>query len=59
MRFSNLQGIEIPCCYIKDTSKFTSTEDIKHALDNHTVPEVCSGCRQLYEDEDLSKVFQI
>ncbi len=59
MRFYNLNGIEMPCCYIKDASKFVSIEDIKNSLDNKIVPSACSGCREIYEGEEMSRVFQV
>ena len=59
MRFYNMNGTEMPCCYIKDASKFVSTEHIRESLGNKVTPEACSGCRELYEGEEMSKIFQI
>jgi molybdenum cofactor biosynthesis enzyme MoaA len=42
-RFYNIDGIEMPCCFIKDHSKFTSIADLRERL-NHDVPPPCVGC---------------
>lgn len=45
MRFFNIEGLELPCCYIKDVSRFTNLEDMKSAFAKQRVPAVCEGCR--------------
>lgn len=47
MLFYNIAGIEMPCCFIKDTTKFVSTKAIRDSLIQHTVPACCTGCREL------------
>lgn len=59
MRYYSLNGVEMPCCYIKDTSKFVSIEDIKQSLDNQIVPPACAGCGELYKDEKRARIFQV
>ncbi|MBV6325616.1 radical SAM protein [Duganella violaceipulchra] len=60
MRFFNIDGVEMPCCYIKDASKFTSIEDIRDSLQRKVVPSACVGCNELHENEtSRSGVFQI
>lgn len=59
MKYYNLQGIEMPCCYIKNTEFFVSSEHIRKSLAKKVVPKVCQGCRELYEGEEMSRVFLI
>lgn len=47
MRFYNIDGIEMPCCYIKDASKYVSSDEIKHQLLDRQVPGCCAGCREI------------
>ncbi len=47
MRFFTIDGIELPCCFIKDVSKFTSVQHLKHQLQQQQVPDACSGCREI------------
>jgi hypothetical protein len=39
-RFYNVDGFELPCCMIKDTSSIVSIEQMKKEM-----PIVCSGCK--------------
>jgi MoaA/NifB/PqqE/SkfB family radical SAM enzyme len=47
MRYYNLAGIEMPCCFIKDASSFESISALHSALDERQVPSACSGCAHL------------
>lgn len=47
MRYFNIDGTEMPCCFIKDTSRFTSTADVTASLANARVPPSCEGCREI------------
>ena len=47
MRFYTLNGKELPCCFIKDDSKFTSVTDMALQLRNGDVPAACTGCFNL------------
>lgn len=47
MRYFDIQGTEMPCCFIKDTALFTSIDDLRHALAARQVPPACAGCREL------------
>ncbi|WP_082081760.1 radical SAM protein [Methylocucumis oryzae] len=47
MRFFTIDGVELPCCFIKDVSKFTSTQRLQHQLQQQQVPDACSGCREI------------
>jgi MoaA/NifB/PqqE/SkfB family radical SAM enzyme len=50
MLYYDIQGVEMPCCFIKDSAKFVSTEEIRASLARREVPDCCSGCRELYSD---------
>ena len=47
MRYFSIDGLEMPCCFIKDTSKFVSTEHIRQSLAARAVPQSCAGCREI------------
>jgi MoaA/NifB/PqqE/SkfB family radical SAM enzyme len=51
MRYYNVDGIEMPCCFIKDVSQFLSTDHIRRDLEAGTVPATCRGCREIYTTE--------
>ncbi|MDY6980707.1 MAG: radical SAM protein [Pseudomonadota bacterium] len=48
MRFFNIDGIPMPCCYIKNTEKFQSIEHVESELSADKVPNCCVGCRELF-----------
>lgn len=47
MRYFAVDGREAPCCYIKDMSLFTTTQDLKATLAGGKVPGACTGCREI------------
>lgn len=47
MRFYNINGIEMPCCFIKDTSSYKSINHTRTLLNNKQLPLSCSGCREI------------
>lgn len=47
MRFFNIDGVEMPCCFIKDASVFQSIDDLRQTLALRQVPPACTGCREL------------
>ena len=55
MRNYNIDGIEMPCCFIKDTSRFVSITHIKDALVNRSIPDCCRGCREITTPGQLSR----
>ena len=50
MLYYDIQGVEMPCCFIKDSAQFVSTTDIRDSLARRQIPACCSGCRELYAD---------
>lgn len=49
MRYYDMRGNEMPCCFIKDHRTFVSTEHIVSELEQKRVPESCVGCRAIKE----------
>jgi MoaA/NifB/PqqE/SkfB family radical SAM enzyme len=47
MRFYDIDGHELPCCFIKDTSSFRSIDALASDLARGAVPPACSGCREI------------
>ena len=47
MRYFNIDGVELPCCYIKDVSGYRSDKELLGEQLAGRVPMVCKGCREL------------
>ncbi len=47
MRFYDITGLELPCCFIKDTAGFTSIGALAADLAQGVVPSPCAGCREI------------
>lgn len=47
MRFFDVNGRMLPCCSIKDTSKYVSIEHIRNELSQSIIPDCCKGCREI------------
>jgi hypothetical protein len=47
MRFFDIDGREMPCCFIKDARAFTSIDDLRQKLTSSQIPPACAGCREL------------
>lgn len=47
MRYFDIDGREMPCCFIKDTSGYTSIDDLRQSLAVRQIPRPCAGCREL------------
>ncbi|MFT3859461.1 MAG: hypothetical protein QM742_18835 [Aquabacterium sp.] len=47
MRYFDIDGLEMPCCFIKDSSVYSSIDDLQRTLAQRQVPKACSGCREL------------
>ena len=47
MRFFDVNGRMMPCCFIKDASKYISIEHIGGELKQHNIPDSCVGCREI------------
>lgn len=47
MRYFNIDGIEMPCCFIKDTSSYRGVQALYEDFAARRVPESCRGCDAL------------
>jgi len=47
MRFYDISGREMPCCYIKDASSYTSIAALAADLGRGVVPLSCAGCHEI------------
>lgn len=47
-RFYSLDGVEMPCCFIKDTRQYRGAEAIAADLAARRVPQCCRGCREIF-----------
>ena len=47
MRYFDVRGTEMPCCFIKDARQFVSTDHIAEELAARRVPPCCAGCREI------------
>jgi MoaA/NifB/PqqE/SkfB family radical SAM enzyme len=47
MRYYAVDGTEMPCCFIKDTSRYVPVADLRQRLMMRQVPHSCKGCRYL------------
>ena len=56
MRYYSIQGQEMPCCFIKDASKFVSTEHIasEHVESIGLVSVTSTGVRVSHSGESKS-----
>jgi len=45
MRYYNLDGLEMPCCYIKDASVYEGLDGLLEHQREGTWPKCCTGCR--------------
>lgn len=47
MRYFDVDGKELPCCYIKDAREFPGANIIRQQMASGLVPTVCEGCREI------------
>lgn len=47
MRYFDVTGQEMPCCFIKDTSGFVSTDQTRALMLQGKLPDCCAGCREI------------
>jgi MoaA/NifB/PqqE/SkfB family radical SAM enzyme len=48
MRYYDITGLELPCCFIKNTAEFVSREQLQQQLNQRTVPVCCQGCGAIF-----------
>jgi hypothetical protein len=47
MRYFNVDGLMMPCCFIKDAQHYRSIDALRAELAAGATPRCCSGCAQL------------
>jgi len=47
MRYFNIDGVELPCCFIKDVARYESAEALRRDFAGGRVPRACAGCREV------------
>ena len=47
MRYFNIDGVEMPCCFIKDVSSYRGVQALYDEFAVGRVPECCRGCEAL------------
>jgi MoaA/NifB/PqqE/SkfB family radical SAM enzyme len=47
MKYFNIDGVEMPCCFIKDTSAYRGVPALHDDFAARRVPECCRGCQAL------------
>jgi hypothetical protein len=57
MRYYNVDGMELPCCFIKDTSKYLSLKNLTDTYGRGLVPECCFGCRELVFKKNRTRMW--
>lgn len=45
--FFDVKGTPLPCCLVKDTTKFTSLPDMREQMLKGIIPDCCKGCPKL------------
>jgi hypothetical protein len=59
MRFYDITGCELPCCFIKDTSSFTSIDALAGDLARGVVPRPCSGCHEIMRHSSADAALSV
>jgi MoaA/NifB/PqqE/SkfB family radical SAM enzyme len=47
MRYFDVNGMELPCCFIKDTREFPGVDAMCQQMSRGDVPTVCDGCSEI------------
>jgi MoaA/NifB/PqqE/SkfB family radical SAM enzyme len=58
MRYFNIDGIEMPCAFIKDARHYAGLEWIREQFAANVVPACCNGCRELQQGINRRTVIQ-
>jgi MoaA/NifB/PqqE/SkfB family radical SAM enzyme len=56
MRYYSLDGVELPCCFIKDTKGYEGMSAMILHQRHGTWPKQCLGCRYARQDADIRLV---
>lgn len=52
MRYFDVNGKELPCCFIKDAREFPGMGALRQQMANGHVPTVCEGCKEILEADE-------
>ena len=58
MTFFNVDGVEMPCCFIKDVSHYSSAEALRQDMQKNIVPLSCKGCRYIMHSSEQQFIFR-
>lgn len=47
MRYFDIAGVELPCCFIKDTREYPGRDVLCRQMETGEIPKVCEGCREI------------
>jgi UDP:flavonoid glycosyltransferase YjiC (YdhE family) len=50
MRYYDITGLELPCCFIKNAADFISRDELQRQLNQRNVPACCRGCSAIFPD---------
>ncbi|MHB1214723.1 MAG: radical SAM protein [Thiobacillus sp.] len=56
MRYFDVNGKELPCCFIKDTRDFPGVDVMRQLMSRGHVPTVCDGCSEIPEGQPMNHV---
>lgn len=56
MRYFDVNGKELPCCFIKDTRDFPGVDVMRQMMSRGHVPTVCDGCSEIPERQPMNRV---
>jgi MoaA/NifB/PqqE/SkfB family radical SAM enzyme len=47
MRYFNVDGVEMPCCFIKNVAEYRGIDWLRESFAERRVPDCCAGCNEL------------
>lgn len=47
MRYFDIDGVEFPCCYIKDSTGYQGVAKLREQMTGGSIPRVCAGCAEI------------
>jgi len=52
-KFYTIDGVELPCCFIKDVRNFVSIAHIRESFEKKIAPPCCAGCREITREKAI------
>lgn len=56
MRYFDVNGKELPCCFIKDTRDFPGVDAMRQQMARGNIPIVCDGCREIPVRQPMNRI---